>query len=171
MSRKRSQGEGTIYKRKDGLWISQASIQGRRVSKYTKTQREGMDWLRLIHSQVQAGLNFAGAQMSLTDYLEQWLGAIRASIRPKTLEQYTQIVYNQIVPALGRIKLKDLRPDQIQALYNSKLNHGTSARSVILIHAVLHRSLKQALKLGIIGRNPVEAVTRPKFQRKEMRTL
>ena len=47
MARKRGQEEGTIYKRKDGLWISQASVQGRRVTKYTKTQREGMDWLRL----------------------------------------------------------------------------------------------------------------------------
>ena len=46
-----------------------------------------------------------------------------------------------------------------------------SARTVVLIHAVLRRALNQALKLGMIGRNPALAVIRPKFKRKEMKTL
>jgi integrase len=76
-----------------------------------------------------------------------------------------------IVPTLGKIKLKDLRPDQIQTLYNQKLDSGTSTRTVLLIHAVLHRSLEQALKWGIILRNPANVVTRPKVTRKEMMTF
>jgi integrase len=92
-------------------------------------------------------------------------------VRPKTIFQYEQIFRQHIAPTLGNIKLKDLRPDQIQALYNAKLKSGTSARSVIMIHAVLHRALNHALKMGMIGRNPVDAVTRPKFKRKEMKTL
>lgn len=171
MSKKRGQGEGGISRRKDGLWIAQISIQGHRISKYFKTQREGLDWLQEMRNQMQAGLTMTGAQMSLSEYLDQWLGTIRESVRQKTLLQYTQIVHGHIVPMLGKIKLKDLRPDQIQALYNAKMDSGTSARTVILIHAVLHRALKQALKMGIIGRNPADAVTRPRFRRKEMRTL
>jgi integrase len=46
-----------------------------------------------------------------------------------------------------------------------------SARSVVLIHAVLRRSLDQAVKSGMIGVNPVLAVIRPKFKRKETKTL
>jgi integrase len=42
---------------------------------------------------------------------------------------------------------------------------------VIVIHAVLHRSLKQALRWGLISSNPTDAVNRPRFRRKEMRTL
>lgn len=171
MSKKRGQGEGSISRRKNGLWSAQVSVQGKRISKYFKTQREGLDWLQEMRNQVQAGLTMTGAQMSLSEYLDQWLGTIRGSVRPKTLLQYTQIVHGHIIPMLGKIKLKDLRPDQIQALYNMKMDTGTSARTVILIHAVLHKALKQALKMGIIGRNPADAVTRPRFRRKEMRTL
>ncbi len=171
MSHKRGQGEGSIGKRQDGLWIAQVSIQGRRHSKYFKTQREGLDWLQYMRAQIQAGLTSVGAQMSLANYLDQWLGSIRASVRPHTLEQYQHIVKDHIVPSLGKIRLQDLKPGPIQALYNAKLNAGTGARTVQIIHSVLHRSLKQALRWGIIARNPVDGVNRPKVRRKEMQTL
>jgi integrase len=124
-----------------------------------------------MQSQIQDGLTLAGARTTLIEYLEQWLGTIRESVRPRTLDQYTQIVRGHIASRLGNIKLKDMRPDQIQAFYNEKLDGGTSARTVLLIHAVLHRALVHALKLGLIGRNPVDAVTRPKVKRKEMRVF
>lgn len=107
----------------------------------------------------------------MIEFLEQWLGTIRESVRPKTLHQYTQIVRGHIAPLLGEIKLKELRPDQIQNLYNLKMDKGISARTVLLIHAVLHRSLNHALRLGIVNRNPVDAVQRPKFKKKEMKIL
>ena len=67
--------------------------------------------------------------------------------------------------------MKDLSPRQIQALYSKKLESGMSPRTVVLIHAVLRRALNQALKSGMIGTNPGLAVIRPKFKRKEMKTL
>jgi len=42
---------------------------------------------------------------------------------------------------------------------------------VVLIHSILHKALNQALKWGLIGRNPAHAVTRPKLQHKEIQTL
>jgi len=171
MPRKRGHGEGSMYKRKNGLWSAQISVQGKRVTNYFKTQREGLDWLQQMRNQIRAGLTFTGAQLPLREFLSQWLGSIRESVKGKTLHQYGQIVRDHIAPRLGNIKLKDLRPDQIQALYNEKLDSGISARTVILIHAVLHKALKHALKQGVIGRNPTDAVNRPKFRRKEMLTL
>ena len=171
MSKKRSQGEGSIFQRKDGLWVAQLTIQGKHVTKYFHSQSECREWLKATRAQVENGLTLSGAQTTLAAYLSEWLVAISSSIRPKTYRQYQQIVRQHIVPTLGNFKLEHLRPDHIQALYNQKLSTGLSNRSVILIHAVLHKSLKQALKLGLIGRNPVEAVTRPKARRKEMHTL
>ena len=42
---------------------------------------------------------------------------------------------------------------------------------MLLIHAVLRRALNQALKLGVIGRNPALAVIRPKLKHIEMKAL
>jgi integrase len=40
-----------------------------------------------------------------------------------------------------------------------------------MIHAVIHRALNHALKLGLVVRNVSDSVTRPKVPRKEMKTL
>jgi integrase len=95
--------------------------------------------------------------------------AHKLRIRSKTAFRYNQIVQQHIIPALGNIKLKDLRPDQIQWMYSEKLKEGKSERTVLMIHAVLHRAFEQAMKWGLIWRNPVDAVTRPRFKRKEMK--
>jgi len=171
MAKKRGQNEGTIYKRKDGTWAAQVSIQGRRLTGYAKTQSEARAWLRKTLNQVDSGITFLGAQMELGKYLEQWLITVKTSVRPKTYDQYKQIVTNHIVPILGRIKLKDVRPDHVQSLYNTKLKSGTSNRTVRMIHAVLHVALNQALQMGIISRNPSDAVIKPKLIKKEMKTL
>jgi len=93
------------------------------------------------------------------------------TVRPKTATQYAQIVRQHICPSLGKFKLKDLRPDMIQSLYNAKLSDGIGARTVSLIHAVLHKALNYALKMGMIVRNPADAVTKPKSRRAEMHAL
>ena len=88
MAKKRGQNEGTIYKRKDGTWAAQVSIQGRRLTKYTKTQSEARTWLKTTLNQVDTGITFLGAQMELGKYLEQWLVTVKTSVRPKTYELY-----------------------------------------------------------------------------------
>jgi integrase len=76
-----------------------------------------------------------------------------------------------IISYLGKIKLKDLRPDQIQALYNLKQKNNVGAATIRISHAVLHKSLKQAVKWGLIGRNPADTVTRPREVKREMSVL
>ncbi|MDD1775985.1 MAG: site-specific integrase [Candidatus Methanomethylicus sp.] len=171
MTKKRGQGEGSIYQRKDGLWVAAVTIQGQRLCKYCKNQREALDWKQEMRSRIQSGLTSSGAQTRLGAYLEEWLTASVTTVRPKTHAQYTQIVRQHILPGLGNVKLQDLRPDQIQSLYNAKVKDGISPRTVLVIHAVLHRALNQALKWGLVGRNPAQAVTRPRLKRSEMKIL
>jgi len=169
--KRRSNNEGSLFKRKDGRWVAQATVEGRLISKYFKTQHEGREWLKTIRSQIDEGLNFQGANITLEAYLNDWLKTIPMSLRPKTIKQYTTIVRLHILSYLGAVRLRDLRPDMIQKLYNSKLAAGSGVRTVQMIHAVLHKSLNQALKLGLVTRNPSNAVSKPKLIRTEMKVL
>lgn len=169
---KRGNNEGSVFKRKrDGLWVAQVTIQGKHASKYFKSQKEARNWLQETLSQIQNGMSLTAARITVRDFLEEWLETYKTSVRLKTIRQYTQIVRQHILPHLGEIKLKELRPEQIQAFYNTKLNSGANPRTVILIHSVLHRSLSLALKWGLIGRNPTDAVTRPRKKRIELNIL
>lgn len=171
MAKIRGHGEGSIYKRKDGLWVAQILAQGTKLYKYCKTQHEAREWLQETRSQMQSGMSLAASQVTLNQFLQQWLESHKTSIRLKTAAQYDQIVNQYLSPGIGRIKLKELRPDHIQALYNSCLKAGKSERTVLLIHAVLNRALNQALKWGLIGRNPALGTTHPKYKHNEMKTL
>ena len=51
----------------------------------------------------------AGATLGET--MAKWLETARTSVRPKTWKQCTQIVNQHVLPDLGNIRLKDLRPD------------------------------------------------------------
>ncbi len=73
-----------------------------------------------------------------------------------------------ILPVLGKLKLRDLKPEKIQQLYNQMVKNGVSLRTVQLVHSVLHRCLVHAVKLGVISRNPDDATTPPKPKPSEM---
>ena len=73
MAKKRGHNEGSISKRKNGSWRAQVTIQGRRVSHNAKTKREAPAWIRKTLAQVDNGLNFHNAKITLEDFLTDWL--------------------------------------------------------------------------------------------------
>jgi integrase len=107
----------------------------------------------------------------LGEYLEQWLESAKPSWRPSTRRQFSRLVRQYITPGLGTVRLKDLRPDQIQSFYTNQQEAGASVPTIRAIHTVLHRSLNQALKWGLITRNPASAVDKPKLKHREMSIL
>ena len=59
----------------------------------------------------------------------------------------------------------------IQGLYAEMVRDDISARVRQLTHAVLRRALKQALKWGMIQRNPCDAVDPPRVPKREIAPL
>src|SRR5215210_5377798 len=74
-------------------------------------------------------------------------------------------------PTIGGVKLDRLNALQVQSVYGRKLEGGLSPRSVEIIHATLHKALKQAVGWTLIPRNVAEAVTPPRPVRKEIKPL
>jgi len=66
------------------------------------------------------------------------------------------------VPIIGRVHLAKLSPLDVQRLYADRLAAGLSPTTVNLIHCVLHRALKQAVRWGLLTRNVTEAVDPPR---------
>jgi integrase len=81
------------------------------------------------------------------------------------------MIQPHLVPALGRLKLKDLNPAHVRALYREKLDSGLSASTVRKMHSILRKALKQAVLDGLIPRNVCDAVKPPKVERKEITPL
>jgi integrase len=169
MAKKRGNNEGSIHKRTNGSWRAQVSLDGKRMSRTFKTNKECVAWIRKTNNKIDKGLSYETAQYTVEAFMKRWLTNSKSSLRPKTWHQYEQITRDYISPDLGKIKLVALRPDLIQTVYDKHLDAGVGVRTVQLVHSVLRRCLNQAVKLGILQRNPTVATSPPKAEYKEMK--
>jgi len=125
----------------------------------------------LLH-QLDTGTFTKPGKTTIADYLKQWLkDYCWTNLAPRTAEGYESIVNCHLIPTLGQIPLTQLKPEHLQHVYSEKLSVGLSNRTIRYIHTTLHKSLQNAVKLGMIVRNPADAVDPPKVQHHEMRTM
>lgn len=74
-------------------------------------------------------------------------------------------------PALGKYKLKDLRPEHVQKFINEMADKGLSVGTLKIINRSLHGALEQAVDNDLIAKNVSSKVNFPKEEKKEMRVL
>lgn len=161
---KRSNGEGSIYRRSDGRWVGEMTIEGRqRKFVYGKTQKIVRDKLQAALQEKQQGTVLTGtATQTVAQFLTDWLeNSQKQNVRPRTYERYEEVVRLHIVPVLGRHRLQKLSAQHVQAFYTKKLNEGLSATTIGVFHNVLHKALDTALKWGLVPRNVCSLVSPP----------
>ena len=82
------------------------------------------------------------------------------------MRNYHRYMNLYILPALGRMRLQAITPSHIRQLYLRMQSEGKGARTIQLVHVTLHCAFAQAVKEGLIGHNPLDAVERPKVETK-----
>ena len=176
MARKRGNGEGSIYRRKDGRWVGQYLVHTAKGPKYRyiygKTRAAVAEKLTKAMADRDGGLLFDAGNLTVGEYLDSWLrDSVGGTVRDRTFERHEQIVRLHIKPVLGRLKLKALAPAHVQGLYRDRLDSGLAPATVQKIHVVLHKALSQAVMWSLVPRNATEAVTAPRPAQKEIRPL
>jgi integrase len=174
---KRGNGEGSIFRKKDGGgWLAQYVVDhsgGRkRKTIYGKTRKEVADKLAKALSDREAGLVFDDEGLTVGGYLDRWLeDSVRDTVRLSTYQGYERIVRLHIKPSLGRLRLKALTPAHVRGLYCERLDSSLAPRMVQLVHVTLHKALEQAVADALIPRNATDAVRPPRPTTKEIRPL
>lgn len=187
MAKKRARVHGTVYP-VAGRKLYRAQVRtedGGRVGVYRKTKDEAERWLtNALHEAEQGLLVAIDRKTTLAAYLTQWLSDEQMQWEPKTYESYEGAVRLHLIPALGHLKLAELRPDVIQRGYNRLLTcecpkdahdkktctrRGT--RTIQNAHNVLHIALERAASgtdgLRILAKNPAKGAHPPKHVPKE----
>lgn len=168
---RRGHGEGTIYKRADGRWEGAITVEGRKRKRvYGKTRREVREQLTIILRAQQKGTLMIVPSQTVAQYLSRWLDDAKHGVRVRTFECY-ELNVRRLIPHIGKLRLSALTPAHVQATYTALLDSGLSRRSVELAHSVLHRALHQAVQWRLLGYNATEAVSVPRPERHEMKTL
>lgn len=169
MTRKRPPGEGSIYQRRDGLWVGAVTIgytprgNPRRKVVYGRTRQEVARKLAELQVQRYRGLLSEPTQISVRDWAEDWLRRKGAEVRPRTLESYRYHLAHAL-PSLKDPKAHDplgrMRLQSVQPLHVRRLLDGLrlSPHAMRTVRWLLHAVFEDAVRMELIHRNPVAPV-------------
>lgn len=161
MGSRRSAGDGSIYRRTDGLWAGSVTLgyradgTRRRKTVTSKSKATVQRKLRDLLRDQHAHGDLPTASLTVERWMTEWLDTIAARrVRERTLAGYRGYVNNWIVPHLGRRRLDRLTPAHIRGLYRAMSDAGKSEATQRQCHAILHRALLVAVREGHILANP-----------------
>lgn len=163
--RRRSPGEGSVYRAGERwagalAWTTPDGRRHRRVV-YGRTAAEARDKLDALRRDLRLGL-LAPSRTPLADFLTAWLERERLRVRASTWRSREQHVRLHLIPAFGRRQVEALTPSEIERFLSGLVAAGRSPRTAAHIRATLRRALADAVRDGLIGRNPA-ALARPVY--------
>ena len=120
---------------------------------------------------------------TVAQWLQTWYDLYaKQNIRESTQLQYSYFMNHLIIPQIGEVPLSQLTGLRLQILYQDlrtngrvhsqkRTSSGLSPKTVRCVHMLLHAALEQAVRSGIIPKNPTMECKPPKLERKEMKVI
>lgn len=172
MAKRRANGEGTFFKRKDGRWsaqafITQANGEKKRICFTSKDRNKAIEKLEKALKENER-LPCSGKDWIMADYLDYWLNNVQSNqIRETTFTTYRLQIKNHLKPALGKYKLKDLSVYDIRAAIAYLEQRGCKGGTIQKFLIILSACLSCAMREELIYRNVAQLVEKPKYTPKE----
>lgn len=170
----RGDGEGTIYKRKNGRWCGQVTVgtdpkTGKIIRKtfYGDKRRDVSRQMTELKQKLFEGSYKKQSEMKFGDWLLEWNKGRKNTVAYSTYRVYGSIIRNHLKTEIGDIKLKELETRHLQQVLNDRFDSGLNTGTVRLIYAIANKALKQAVKERLIYSNPSKGVELPTKQEEE----
>lgn len=165
---------GSVYKDKTGRWRGvvelpknqgesrkQKVFYGDTKKSESKQEKELWSQVNALEYEIENNLYMNESNLTLDKYLNEWYSVYTKELQGTTRELYKLYIDKHIVPEIGSLLIKKMKPIQIQEFYNKKLET-LSGKTVGELHSLLNNSLKTALKNRLIKYNPCDGVNKPK---------
>ena len=191
--KKKQQGEGSVFLRKDGRWEGRIVVDykdnGNPITKNVtaKTEAECREKLEKLKKEVAHLIGRLPKKpkpdMLFGDWIDLWYQIYcKPTIRATTQSEYEDRIYLHIIPNIGDIPLDRLTQNDLQTFYGKikksgrlqyvdKFGAGLSDRMVRAVHASCRSALERAVQDGFITRNPAIGCKLPPKKAREMDVL
>jgi hypothetical protein len=167
---RRGNGEGSVYRRKNGTWAAAVEIDRKRHSVYAPTQREVREKLIALRGALARGVK-VGSRETVDEYLREWLVTVKPAIGERTWEGYESIIRVHLSPALGQVRLDRLTTHDVRRLMVKLSAEGRANNTIHHVGACLRTVLSEAATEGLMPQGNVAVSARiPPLRRVEYDT-
>jgi len=175
MTQRRGAGEHSVYRDRGG-WTAAIDVTlpgGKRVrrTRRGRTKAIALGRLKELEHELDAGL-VGSSTTSLNQFLDDWLAHVLPAkgVTQTTIDNYTWAIETHIKPALGKIRLNKLTPEDVDRLLR-KLSTDKARSTVRVVRTVLVSALTHAERRGYVLRNVARLSVLPKGRVRESRAM
>lgn len=170
----RGKGEGGIYRvpkdRKQPLkyWVGTIELPShdgdrRKITRRRKDKVALIAEMESLRSELKKRGDLPTKGQTVEQWFSYWFEQIASKeVRPNTLRGYKSVVFQHIIPEIGKVKLEKLSAAHIRRVHDRITDSGLSSTYALLAHRAMSVSLKVAVREGRIGRNPAELTNAPR---------
>lgn len=162
-----------IRLRNDGRYEGRFRYAGTDYNVLGKTSKECEQKLNNLRYEVQNGIYAKEENITMNNWFQTWITQYKElSVKAGAIHTYKTTYENYIKSVIGNKRLKDIRGEHIQKLYNDLYKQGYSKNTLELTSVVLSGMFKQAVKNKVIRENPVPLANLPRiYTEKECRVM
>jgi integrase len=135
-------------------WVDPATKQRSSKSEAFETEAGALNWVKRIRELAIGGVSPTTATMTLAEYGESVMFLAMRGLEPKTLDPYLAGWRRRVVPTLGHLAVRMITNGAVDRAVHSWIADECSFSTVKNSSAVLVRVLEQAVRDGVIDRNP-----------------
>jgi integrase len=163
----RQNGQGSVYRRKsDGKWAAAISIDGKRVVRYSATEREAKAMLRQLQHDREHNRTTLPTDVTLSEWVTRWLTTCELDLRPSTCRTYREVL-QFVCDVIGSVRLHKLTNRKLTDAFAQLQRQGRGKRRLNLAHTYLRKCLQDAVDHELLGTNPMDRVKKPRWKPKE----
>lgn len=152
-----------MKKQKNGMYREKATYKGVTYDLTAKTERELMEKIVKRKAAIDDGEYSIHANMTVENWARVWLEEYK---RPNVIKQsydgYKSIINNHIIPYIGKKKVCDLLPVDVQSVLNRQ--RGKSKSQVIYVRKALTGMLKEAKKNKLTREDLCDGLKNPEWE-------
>ncbi len=176
MTKRRGNGESSIYEGADGRWHGRVTVgtrdDGRPDRRHVtgKTEKIVKAKVRAIERERDGGtLCNAGETWTVAKWLTHWLENIATpNIRENTASGYRVAVTVHLIPGLGAHRLEKLTPEHVEKLTRKMQENGSKPATAHQTLRTLRTALNEATRRGHLSRNPAKLAKAPRLDDAEV---
>ena len=155
---------------KDGYFHKNFTYEGRRYHISAPTEKALMIKYGKMLQQLADGSLTINQNSTVSHWADIWLETYKAgNMTPKSFLTYRQKLDGYILPAIGRMKMKDVREPHLQRILNDERDRSFS--HVSKLRMVIRSMFARAYSAGIINRDPAANLELPRTTKGTHRSI